>query len=123
MRLIGLAVVLAVSLVLSGCVSASSSSAPPTVDVTGVWEGAASLGGGASTPVTLRLRQDGAGIAGNVDVGGFMQYSGALQGSVRGAHLSYKLLSGRSGAELVVNGEEMTGYSATGARLMLRRQR
>jgi hypothetical protein len=73
--------------------------------------------------VTLRLRQDGPGIAGDVTVAGAVQYSGALQGSVRGDHLSYRLLSGASGDELDVSGEEMTGYgTATGAKWVLRRQ-
>ena len=114
-------------LVSAGCASSQSApSVPPSVEVTGTWAGTWNPGG-PGTPgggdYILRLQQTGSAVRGEVTLPGYANFSGALEGRVAGNELSFRLLSGASGAELTVTGNEMSGYTtATGARLSLRRR-
>ena len=111
-------------LVGSGCTSSQTTpTAPPSVDVTGTWAGTWSRGS-LSGSSTLRLSQTGSKVLGDVAVLGVSDFIGPLEGSVAGNQFSYRLLSGRGGADFTVTGDEMSGYgSSTGIRLQYQRQK
>jgi hypothetical protein len=106
-----------------GCASSqSAASASPSVDVTGTWVGTYARGS-LTGPFTLRLQQSGARVVGEANFPEASYLSGPVEGRVTGNELSYRALNGRSGGELMVNGNEMSGYStATGNRFQLQRQ-
>ena len=113
-----------VVLVGSGCASAPDGpSAPPSVDVTGTWVGSWALAGGIGGAYTLRLRQTGSKVLGELAIPGSVANSGALEGSVAENEFAFRLLSGASGGEFTVTGDEMRGYATgTGSRVLLRRR-
>jgi hypothetical protein len=87
------------------------------VDVTGTWRGTfRSMSGVVPTgDLTLDLQQTGNKLTGSVTPGG------NLEGVVQGNTVSYTLTSGRGGADLTVNGDEMTGHGRGGTRLDFKR--
>jgi hypothetical protein len=115
-----------VSALVSGCASTEAPVArrPPTVDVSGTWNGTwpSSFGG---FPVTMILKQTQADVAGDIVVTGSSQHavvaSGALRGAVDGDRFSFSSPRGAD-AEVTVQGNEMKGYTRTGGALLLRRQ-
>ena len=108
----------------TGC--ATSPPRPPSVDVSGTWQGTVLFQGGGDRSVEMTLRQDGAKVAGYYSQSG--SGSGQIEGGVNGNVFSYtrpgySLASG----DLVVDGDEMTGigFGTIGLRgtYHLRRQR
>ena len=124
MRDLRIGIIILVCIWLTGCATTSpatapGSSTPATVDVTGTWRG--SFNSPSSVvPVgdlTLVLEQIGSKLTGSLAPGG------TLEGVVEGNKVSYKLASGRNGGDLVVDGDQMTGYSHLGSRLAFKRVR
>jgi len=119
-------VVGALVLVLSGCGSVASNTAPPGVDVTGKWAGTwvfrnPSLGSG---EVFMDLKQNGADARGNLMVTGPTTSEPTyFEGTVSGSSVILKspYLSGT----LDVSGDEMKGVISgiMPANVTLRRQR
>jgi len=105
-------------LLLVGCATAPSANQPPTVDVTGSWTGLFTWAYGIS-PITLVLRQTGTEVTG--EVLGLGQNSGPVRGTVSGDRVSLAY-SSRGAADLVVNGNSMSGVSAAGGNWNLQRQ-
>ncbi len=72
---------------IAGCASTDTSSAPPSVDVTGAWAGTwaytqATLGGG---QIELTLKQDGGKFSGNATITGTpINRNGPVSGLVSG---------------------------------------
>ena len=63
------------------------------------------------------LQQTGTKVTGTASPGG------DLEGIVNGNSFSYRFTSLRGGADLTVNGDEMTGHGAAGASLNFKRVR
>ena len=106
------------SMMLLGC--ASTRSAPPTVNVTGEWVGQWNNAGN-SGDMTMMLKQVDGVVTGDVIVlPATMQMSGPAHGSVEGNVLSISYRG--SGADLTVQGDEMTGKSRLGSTLSFRRK-
>ena len=115
---------LALSAVATGCATASTARQAPAVDVTGTWSGTMQAGA-FPISVTLDMKQVSADVTGNLVVRGTMEdarHSGPLTGTVEGKTLQYSTQTG-GGADLTVNGDEMSGVTRAGFRLALRRQR
>ena len=113
MKTLSLVAIVVMMAFVAGC--ASSSSAPqaavggPSANVTGTWSGA-TLGAG-GVPVTMNLKQNGADVAGDIDVGGRPDLSGPLKGSVSGNSVRFRLDTGYgSTGQLNVNGNAITGF-------------
>ena len=112
--------------VLGGCAGASTPAAPPSVNVTGKWNGTWSfrnpaMGGG---QVIMDLKQDGAKVTGPMTVTGPTSSEPTnFQGTVSGNTINLEAAHG-SGA-LTVKGDEMTGmvYGIMPATVTLKRQR
>ena len=113
---------------LAGCAGGSSSSmqqAPPTVDVTGKWQGnwvarQQNQGGG---QIQMDIKQTGAKYSGDLLITGAPNDpSGATQGYVTGNRVEITLPAGATGY-LTVNGDDMTGLIAgmDGAKVTLKR--
>ena len=68
----------------------------------------------------LDLQQKEANVTGDLQVPGWPMFSGPVGGVVSGNSLSLRVPG--SGAEITVNGNDMTGYSRLGNRWNLRRQ-
>ena len=113
-----------ISLALIACLTfvgcATGPAKPPSVDVTGKWEGEW-VGGGAlgSGPVTMTLQQTGANVTGDVVIGGGSPNSGPLSGTVSGDDLSISYRGGN--AHFTVKGNEMNGSTPI-SRWTLKRQ-
>ena len=117
-------VLLALSAMATSCATASTARQAPAVDVTGRWTGTMQAGA-FPISVTLDMKQVSADVTGNLVVRGTMEdarFSGALTGTVEGNTLQYSTQTG-GGADLTVNGDEMSGVTRAGFRLALRRQR
>jgi hypothetical protein len=118
--------VVGLTVVLGGCAGASTSAAPPSVNVTGKWAGTWSfrnpaMGGG---QVTADLKQDGAKVSGPMSVSGPTSAEPTnFQGTVSGNTIVLDAAHG-SGT-LTVKGDEMTGmvYGIMPATVSLKRQR
>jgi hypothetical protein len=82
---VGLIVLLAA--VTAGCGAAreaqQAAANAPTANVAGTWTGYAGTGG-VSAPITLTLTQNGTNVSGNITVGGRMDLSGPVKGTVQG---------------------------------------
>jgi hypothetical protein len=79
------------------------------MNLTGVWQGNAGLGAGA-TSVTMNLRQQGPAVKGDIAVGGRPDLSGPVVGILEGAALRLRLQSGEgSTPELRVQGDTISG--------------
>src|SRR5215470_597060 len=96
-----------------------------TVDVTGVWTGSTTRGGGAWTPILdlqLELEQHGAKVDGNFQVlnAALAHYvgaarSGPIEGTVAGDMFTFRQKNGSLNGEMTVSGDEMTGYVNLGS--------
>jgi hypothetical protein len=111
---------------LTGCAGGSSTQqAPPTVDITGKWQGSwvarqQNQGGG---QIELNIKQTGSKYAGNLLItGAGNDPSGETQGYVTGNRVEITLPAGATGY-LTVNGDEMSGLIAgmDGAKVNLKR--
>jgi hypothetical protein len=110
---------------LAGC--ASGPQAPPTVDVSGKWQGnwvalVQSQGGG---QIQMDIKQTGAKFSGNILVTGAPNDpTGLTEGFVTGNQVEISVPAGMTGT-LAVNGDEMSGTIAgmSGAKVTLRRQK
>lgn len=111
----------ALCVVAAGCATASTVQQPPAVDVTGTWSGTWQQGSNTGD-ITLELKQVNADVTGNVVVPGWAHFNGPLSGTVAGNELRYSTKAGY-GAELTVDGDQMSGPSRSGSRLVLRKQR
>jgi hypothetical protein len=109
---------------LAGC-AASMQQAPPTVDVSGKWQGdwvarQQTQGGG---QIQLDIKQTGAKYSGNLLITGAPNDpSGLTEGYVTGNRVEITLPAGATGY-LTVNGDEMSGLIAgmDGAKVTLKR--
>ena len=109
---------------LAGC-AGSMQQAPPTVDVTGKWQGnwvarQQNQGGG---QIELNIKQTGSKWAGNLLITGAPNDpSGLTEGYVTGNRVEITLPAGATGY-LTVNGDEMSGLIAgmDGAKVNLKR--
>ena len=123
MRRAGMILAAVAIFVSAGCASAPPS-APPSVDVTGKWQGTwafeqVSLGGG---QVVMDLKQTGAEVTGNVLVTGpSVNKPTTIQATVSGNQLTLK---GRIPGTLTVVGDKMSGevYGVVEANVTLQRQ-
>lgn len=116
--------VVAVSLLgLAGC--ASTAQAPPTVDISGKWQGnwvalVPTQGGG---QIQMDVKQTGSKFTGNLlFTGGANDPSGLVQGYVTGNQVEITVPAGATGT-LAVNGDDMSGTIAgmNGAKVALKR--
>ena len=126
MRRTGLLVVALMVLGLAGCAgSGSMQQAPPTVDVTGKWQGdwvarQQNQGGG---QIQMDIKQTGAKYTGNLLITGTgTDPSGLTEGYVTGNRVEITVPAGATGY-LTVNGDEMSGLIAgmDGAKVTLKR--
>jgi hypothetical protein len=110
----------------AGCASApTASTAPPSVNVTGKWQGTwafeqVSLGGG---QIVMDLQQTGAQVTGNVTVTGpAVNRPTTIQAVVSGSDM---MLQGRIPGTLTVSGDKMTGvvYGVVEANVTMQRQK
>jgi hypothetical protein len=100
---------------------ATSSNVEPA-NAAGKWLGTWNGGGGNHGSVSLFIEQTGAEIKGSIVAPGFAANSGEIIGVVHGNELTYTRSGSSSTSRLTVNGNDMTGYSATGTRLQLHRE-
>lgn len=112
--------------VIAGC--AKRGAAPPPsaavgpVDVTGTWTGSMGMGA-ASAPVRLQMKQTGASVTGDIDVGGRADLSGPVEGTVQGDGLKLTLKTGYGSlGEMRVRDDQITGVVGPGP-VSLRRSR
>lgn len=125
MRRVGPLAVSLMMLALAGCASGSTQQAPPTVDVTGKWQGnwvarEQTQGGG---QIQLDIKQTGAKYTGNLLITGAPNDpSGLTEGYVTGNRVEISVPAGMTGY-LTVNGDEMNGLLAgmDGAKVTLKR--
>lgn len=108
------------SLMLVGCATAGPTR-PPSVDVTGKWFGDFS-GPWGSVGAIMTLQQTEAKVTGDLLVPGNSQFNSPVTGVVSGDVFTYRRVYGGSDVDLTVKENEMTGRTATGDRLVLRRQ-
>jgi hypothetical protein len=125
MRRVGRLAVGLMMMGLAGCASGSMQQAPPTVDVTGKWQGnwvarQQTQGGG---QIQLDIKQTGAKYTGNLLItGAGNDPSGLTEGYVTGNRVEISVPAGATGY-LTVNGDEMSGLLAgmDGAKVTLKR--
>ena len=129
MRRVGWLLIGLMMIGLAGCAggngSTSTQQAPPTVDITGKWQGnwvarEQNQGGG---QIEMNIKQTGSKYAGNLLITGAPNDpSGATQGYVTGNRVEITLPAGATGY-LTVNGDEMSGLIAgmDGAQVTLKR--
>ena len=117
---------LLVAVLATGC--ATGSAVPPGVlDVTGVWQGTWNGGAIGVGRVDLTLEQRETRVTGKLSITGVQAISatdGPVEGRVSGSTFSFAQPDGVVQGEMMVTGDEMTGY-ATGKLqlfLTLRRQ-
>jgi hypothetical protein len=109
---------------LAGC---ASTQAPPTVDVSGKWQGnwialMPSQGGG---QIQMDIKQTGSRYSGTILMTGARNDpTGLTEGFVTGNRVEITVPAGATGT-LAVNGDEMSGTIAgmDGAKVTLRRQK
>ena len=109
---------------LAGC-AGSMQQAPPTVDVSGKWQGdwVARQPGQGAGQIQLDIKQTGAKYSGNLLITGAPNDpSGLTEGYVTGNRVEITLPAGATGY-LTVNGDEMSGLIAgmDGAKVTLKR--
>ena len=118
---VGLMVLLAA--VTAGCGAAreaqQAAANAPTANVAGTWTGSAGTGG-VSAPITLTLTQNGTNLAGNIDVGGRMDLSGPVKGTVQGEIVKLSLSTVTLG-QMIAKGGAMTGEVSGGLPATLRK--
>ena len=112
-------------LALSGCSSAPK--VPPGVlDVTGTWEGLWDGGAIGAGRISLVLEQTGTAVTGELAISGLQAISatdGPIEGRVNGQVFTFQQPAGVVEAELVVAGEQMSGYATGRLLLGMRLQR
>lgn len=119
---------LLLSAVLLGSAGCASTQPPPSVDISGKWQGtwvSTNQPAGGSGQIEMTVAQTGSKYAGNILVtGGLGDPSGLTEGFVTGNQVEITVPAGMTG-RLAVNGDEMTGSLAgmSGAKVTLRRQR
>jgi len=118
---IGLLVLLAA--VSAGCGAAreaqQAAAHAPTANVAGTWTGSAGTGG-VSAPITLTLSQTGTNVSGNITVGGRMDLSGPVKGTVQGEIVKLSLPTVTLGQMIAKDGT-MSGEVSGGLPATLRR--
>ena len=125
MRRVGRLAVGLMMMGLAGCASGSMQQAPPTVDVTGKWQGnwvarEQTQGGG---QIQLDIKQTGAKYTGNLLITGAPNDpTGLTEGYVTGNRVEISVPAGATGY-LTVNGDEMSGLlgGMDGAKVTLKR--
>jgi len=126
MRRTGLLVVALMVLGLAGCAgSGSMQQAPPSVDVSGKWQGnwVARQQGQGGGQIELNIKQTGSKYTGNLLItGAGNDPSGLTEGYVTANRVEITLPAGATGY-LTVNGDEMSGLIAgmDGAKVNLKR--
>ena len=119
---------LVVFIAMLGSVGCASTQAPPTVDISGKWQGtwvSTNQPAGGSGQIEMTVKQTGSRYNGNILVTGSPNDpSGLTQGFVTGNQVEISVPAGMTG-RLSVNGDEMGGSIAgmSGAKVTLRRQR
>jgi hypothetical protein len=119
---------LAVVALLGGPTGCASTQPPPTIDITGKWQGtwiSANQPAGGSGQIEMSVTQTGSKFAGNVLItGAGNDPSGLTEGFVTGDQVEISVPAGLTG-RLTVKGDEMTGRLAgiSGFIVTLRRQR
>ena len=91
----------------------------PTANVAGTWTGNAGTGG-VSAPVTLTLTQSGTNVSGNISVGGRIDLSGPVKGTVQGEIVKLSLPTVTLGQMIAKDGT-MTGEVSGGLPARLRK--
>ena len=118
---VGLMVLLAA--VTAGCGAAreaqQAAANAPTANVAGTWTGYAGTGG-ISAPITLTLTQSGANVSGNINVGGRMDLSGPVKGTVQGEIVKLSLSTVALGQMIAKDGT-MSGEVSGGLPATLRK--
>jgi hypothetical protein len=129
MRRVGWLLIGLMMIGLAGCAggggSSSTQQAPPTVDITGEWQGnwvarQQTQGGG---QIEMDIKQTGAKYTGNLLITGAPNDpSGLTEGYVTGNRVEISVPAGATGS-LTVNGDEMSGLIAgmDGAKVNLKR--
>jgi|SRR5215813_6789186 len=117
-----------VAILAAGCAGAQSQHAatvdrPPSVDVTGQWNGFVGSVGSFTADIFFDLKQDGANVTGRSTVSGFGSASGDLTGKVSGNVFTYALPGNRCCGELTVTGDQMSGPGTSGLPVKLQRTR
>jgi len=118
---------LVVGVVLLGQAGCATTQAPPTVDVSGKWQGdwvGLVLGEGAGQ-IQMDVKQSGSRFSGNILVTGRSNDpSGLVEGYVTGNQVEITVPAGVTGT-LTVQGDEMSGTISgmSGAKVTLRRQK
>jgi uncharacterized protein YceK len=118
---VGLMVLLAA--VTAGCGAAreaqQAAANAPTANVAGTWTGYAGTGG-VSAPITLTLTQNGTNVSGNITVGGRIDLSGPVKGTVQGEIVKLSLPTVTLGQMIAKDGT-MSGEVSGGLPATLRR--
>jgi uncharacterized protein YceK len=118
---VGLIVLLAA--VTAGCGAAreaqQAAANAPTANVAGTWTGYAGTGG-VSAPITLTLTQNGTNVSGNITVGGRIDLSGPVKGTVQGEIVKLSLPTVTLGQMIAKDGT-MSGEVSGGLPATLRR--
>ena len=123
MKMLSIAVLVLLAAVSAGCGAAreaqQAAANAPTANVAGTWTGSAGTGG-VSAPITLVLTQTGTNLAGNIDVGGRMDLSGPVTGTVQGEIVKLSLSTVTLG-QMIAKGGTMSGEVSGGLPATLRR--
>jgi hypothetical protein len=123
MKMLSIAVLVLLAAVSAGCGAAreaqQAAANAPTANVAGTWTGSAGTGG-VSAPVTLVLTQTGTNLAGNITVGGRMDLSGPVTGTVQGEIVKLSLSTVTLG-QMIAKGGTMSGEVSGGLPATLRR--
>ena len=115
-------------LALAGVAACASTQPPPTIDISGKWQGtwiSTNQPAGGSGQIEMTITQTGAKWTGNLLVtGGFNDPSGLTEGFVTGNQVEIAVPAGMTG-RLTVAGDQMTGQLAgmSGAIINLKRVR
>jgi hypothetical protein len=123
MKMLSIAVLVLLAAVSAGCGAAreaqQAAANAPTANVAGTWTGSAGTGG-VSAPVTLVLTQTGTNLAGNITVGGRIDLSGPVTGTVQGEIVKLSLSTVTLG-QMIAKGGTMSGEVSGGLPATLRR--
>lgn len=102
--------------VIAGCASSGSdvqTTSGPPANAAGAWSGYAGVGT-VSSPVTLRLTQNGTNVTGELAVAGTPEFTGPVTGTVQGNMLKLWMQSGRSLTPMTVGADQITGIVGAG---------
>ena len=123
MKMFSIAALVLLAAVTAGCGAAreaqQAAANAPTANVAGTWTGYAGTGG-VSAPITLTLTQSGTDLSGNITVGGRMDLSGPVKGTVQGEIVKLSLPTVTLG-QMIAKGGTMTGEVSGGLPATLRR--